>query len=453
MSVFFNPGALSPERAAVVQKVIEAALRAVDPVEAVSSNLDLKDDALRVGATTYPLTDAYRVLLLGAGKAAPAMARGLVNVLGDRVKKGVLICKHLPPQEDDLLSHGIICLQGNHPVPGIDSFKSAAQLADMLSKCDSSTLVFCLISGGGSALMSLPYNGVSLEDLQILTRLLLASGAEIGEMNALRKHLDQLKGGRLAQLAAPARVISLILSDVVGSPLDVIASGPTTPDRSTFADALAVLKKYGLIDKTPESIIRVLNSGAKGAIPETLKPGDAHLSRVQNLVVGENRTAGLAALDMAKNQGFKTEWLSDSLTGEARQAGLKLAEILRWHRLNQPLHQPLCLVAGGETTVTLHGSGLGGRNQEVALAAVEALSGVGDAALVTLATDGEDGPTDAAGAVVTGESLKRAGSMGIDPNIALAQNDSYHFFESLDDLVKIGPTGTNVNDINLLFLF
>jgi len=449
----FKPAALTSERADVVKKVMDAALGAVDPAQAVALNMHLQNDLLYVADTPYTLSEYAQIIAVGVGKAAPAMARGLLNVLGERVKNGVLICKHLPPMQDSLFPKGIVCLPGDHPVPGQDSLKSALQLADLLALCDSRTLVFCLISGGGSALMTLPYQGVSLQDLQVLTRLLLACGAEIGEINTLRKHLDRIKGGGMAQLAFPARIISLILSDVVGSPLDVIASGPTTPDPSTFMDALAILKKYNLLSAAPESVMQILKSGAEGELPETLKVGDPCLNQVQNRVIGENRTAALAALQMAEKLGFETQWQTSSLTGEACQVGRQLAEVMRLRRADSSLQQPFCVMAGGETTVTLRGPGLGGRNQEVALAAVELLAGLKNIALVTLATDGEDGPTDAAGAVVTGESLARAQNLGLDPKIFLAQNDSYHFFESMGDLVKTGPTGTNVNDINLLFFY
>ena len=302
--------------------------------------------------------------------------------------------------------------------------------------------------------MTLPYEGIALADLQELTRQLLACGAEIGEINILRSHIDRIKGGGLAQLCAPAQMVSLILSDVVGSPLAVIASGPTSADPSTFGDALAILEKYHLQGCTAPSILHLLRVGAAGKAPETLKDGDRRLRQVQNVIVGENQTAGAAALAAARQMGFHGELLPGAITGEASLAGRSLAERLRRAQSGRADGQPLLLVGGGETTVTLHGEGgLGGRNLEVALAAVEPLAGVADAALVTLATDGEDGPTPAAGAVVTGESLGRAHLLDMEPGAALAQHDSFPFFESLGDLVVTGPTGTNVNDLNLLFVF
>ena len=449
----FAPRALSSEHTMLVSHVMYAALNAVDPTRAVEAVLKLEDNILWVGDRQYRLDNYAHILLVGVGKAAPAMGRGVVNRLGSRIEKGLLICKHLPAPDDAPFPPQIHCLQGNHPVPAQDSLNSAGQLAQLLAHSDPATLVISLISGGGSALMTLPQAGVSLEDLQQLTRQLLACGAEIGEINTLRKHLDQVKGGGLVQLSAPAQIVSLILSDVVGSPLEVIASGPTSPDPSTYAGALAVLKKYALEDQVPPVVRQFLISGENGLVPETLKPGDPRLEKVYNLVVGDNRTAAAAALSAAQNLGVHGRILTDSLTGEASQAGHFLAETLQKARLEGPPNQAQCLIAGGETTVTLQGSGLGGRNQEVALASGAALAGLPNIALVTLATDGEDGPTNAAGAVVTGESLGRAQRLHLDPFTALAQNDSYPFFESLGDLVKIGPTGTNVNDLNFLWVF
>jgi hydroxypyruvate reductase len=293
-----------------------------------------------------------------------------------------------------------------------------------------------------------------LGDLQALTARLLACGATIQEINALRKHLEDVKGGQLARLASPARVAALILSDVVGSPLEVIASGPTTPDPSTYQDSLAILERYGLRGEAPAAILERLERGRDGALPETPKPGDPLFDRVQNAIIGSNLQAAEAALDEAQSLGFHTLLLTTYLQGEARHAGGFMGGILQQIAASgQPVARPALVVAGGETTVTLHGAGLGGRNQELALGAAAALDGLEDVALITLATDGGDGPTDAAGAVVSGETLRRARALGLDPASALARNDSYPFFQSLGDLVMTGPTQTNVNDLVFLFAF
>ncbi|RPI22412.1 MAG: DUF4147 domain-containing protein, partial [Chloroflexota bacterium] len=324
----------------------------------------------------------------------------------------------------------------------------------LLQDAGSHDLVLCLISGGGSALMTAPESGIELEDLRSLTSTLLACGANINEINALRKHLDILKGGGLARLATPARVATLILSDVVGDPLDVIASGPTVADKATFKEAYGVLEQYGLEDRTPPAIISRLKKGLRGEIAETPKEGDRIFSCVQNLIVGSNLQAAQAALSAAETEGFHTLLLTTYLQGEARQAGRVLAALARQIGPNGPsITRPACLISGGETTVTVTGNGLGGRNQEVALGAVKDLDGLRNIALVSLATDGGDGPTDAAGAVVTGETMHRARALGLKPKEYLARNDSYHFFDALGDLLRPGPTQTNVNDLTFVFAF
>ena len=301
---------------------------------------------------------------------------------------------------------------------------------------------------------TLPVEGVSLDDMQTLTRLLLKSGAEIGEINSLRKHLDRVKGGGLARWLFPAQVVTLIVSDVIGSPLEVIASGPTVADPSTFEEAIQILHKYNLIQATPASILAHLRKGLADPGLESVKPGDPALERVQNLVIASNYQAAQAAAEEARRRGFNTLILTTYLHGEAAQAGMLLASILKQMALTgEPLARPACLIAGGETTVTVHGTGLGGRNLEAALGSVYDLAGIADCALVTLGTDGEDGPTDAAGALVTGESLGKGRSLQVTPLVFLANNDSYHFFERAGGLIKTGPTGTNVNDLAFLFAF
>ncbi|MCL4823053.1 MAG: DUF4147 domain-containing protein, partial [Anaerolineales bacterium] len=284
--------------------------------------------------------------------------------------------------------------------------------------------------------------GVSLPDLRALTSDLLACGARVDEVNILRRQLDSLKGGGLARLASPARVVSLILSDVVGNPLEAVASGPTAPDPSTREDARRVLEKYGLAEKVPAPILEALETN-----PETPKPGDALFERVQNVVVGSNARAAESACSQARSEGFHPVWLGDDWQGEARDVGRELSRILK--SASEP--RPFCLVAGGETTVAVRGRGRGGRNQELALAAVRELAGRPDLLLVTLATDGEDGVTDAAGAVVSGGTLARGLGLGLVPESFLAENDSYSYFNALDDLLRPGPTGTNVNDLMFCF--
>jgi hydroxypyruvate reductase len=450
---------LSDRQQQTIRRVLSAALDAVDPRLAVQQALALQRALPRQGETLQAagqgldLAGFRRIRVVGAGKAALAMAWGALDVLGERVTDGLLIPKHAGEGEEALPPR-IAVLRGGHPVPSAESVSSTRALERLLSDSAASDLVLCLISGGGSALMTLPAEGTDLAEMQELTRLLLGSGADIGEMNTLRKHLDRVKGGGLARMASPAQLVTLVLSDVIGSPLDVIASGPTVADPSTYADARQILAKYRLEERVSRGIRSLLERGARGELPETVKPGDPLLDRVSTLVVGSNPLAAAAGLAQAEAEGLRPLLLTTFLQGEAAQVGVVLAGLLKQvAATGQPLPRPCCIAAGGETTVTLRGKGLGGRNQELALGAAFLLSGLPDVALVTLGTDGEDGPTDAAGAVVTGDTLRRAREMGLDPLAFLQENDSYPFFQALGDLVLTGPTGTNVNDLVFLFAF
>jgi hydroxypyruvate reductase len=345
-------------------------------------------------------------------------------------------------------------LEAGHPLPDQRGVDGARRMADLLAQTTEHDLVIALISGGGSALLTLPAPGVTIADMQALTRALLACGASINEINTLRKHLDQLKGGGLARMVHPAALATLVLSDVVGNPLDVIASGPTVPDPTTFADAYAILERYAIVDQIPESILARLRRGVAGEVDETLKPGDPRFDHIQNLVVGSGAQATGAALEAARAAGFNTLLLTTFIQGEAREVGRALAAVAReLAATGQPIPRPACVVVGGETTVTLRGGGKGGRNQELALAAAADLAGLADVALVALATDGGDGPTNAAGAVATGATIERARALGLDPAASLAHNDSYSFFAALGDLLQPGPTQTNVNDLVFIFAF
>jgi hydroxypyruvate reductase len=431
--------AVHPYRGALL-RILNCAIQAVAPEHVVKACVQRQGDVLRVGDREYHLSHHTRLRILGVGKAACAMSLPLVDLLADRSPQGLLIPKH-PPTEP---VPGLVCQVGGHPIPGENSLRAGEQVLQLVQGLTEDDLLICLISGGGSALMSASYPGVSLADLQGLTAVLLSCGAPIAEINTLRRHLDQLKGGGLARLAAPARVVSLILSDVVGNPLEAIASGPTAPDPTTRLDALSILDRYALRPIVPLQVLKTLETA-----PETLKPGDALFERVQNLIVGSNQIAAQAALQQADVQGFNSLFLGDTWQGEAREVSIELCHLLKTIRLTPPF----CLVAGGETTVTLHGHGRGGRNQELALAAVPALAGIPNVLLVVLATDGEDGPTDAAGAVVSGETYQRGLDLGLSPDDTLSNNDAYTYFDRLGDLLKPGPSGTNVNDLFLLFRF
>jgi hydroxypyruvate reductase len=411
-------------------RILAAALEAVDPFQAVQRNL--------------PSIDG-RAFGLGIGKAAVPM----MDALAERVSLsgGLAVTKFALGQHRS--SYTLI--EGGHPVPDVRSLEAGQRVLEFVSPLEKEDTLVCLISGGGSALVTAPY--VPLEDLQALTLLLLSSGAPIDKINVLRRQLDRIKGGGLAR-ATRAKVVSLILSDVIGNPLEAIASGPTAPDPTTREDALKVVETY--LPLTTETrrhrdSLGSVTQWLRGSRDlETANGDQLAFRRVQNIIVGDNRLAARAALEQAEQEGFRAEILTNELEGEARHAGYELAHRLRAASSNRT--RPFCLIAGGETTVTIHGAGKGGRNQELVLGAVEELSGLRDAMLIALATDGDDGPTDAGGAVATGESARRAEALGMDPADYLARNDAYPFFDRLGDLLKTGPTGTNVNDLIFLCL-
>jgi len=435
---------LSPHGPAIA-RILAAGLNAVHPGEAVGRFVQRENDRLRIANKLYPLDKDQQTFIIAFGKASLPMAESLADILGDRLTGGVVI----PKLAAGWTSGRLAVMEGGHPVPDERSLTAGRKVIELLSGLRADDIVFCLISGGGSALMAAPVEGVTLSDTRALTSALLACGASVDEINILRRHLDRLKGGSLARLAFPARVVSLILSDVVGNPLEAIASGPTAPDPSTCADALAVLDKYQLPGKIPASVLSALKAGC-----ETLKPGDAIFGNVDNILVGSNLLAAQAALKQAEAEGFHPYLLRADLQGEARQVAVELCRTLRWAwQTGDPAPRPACIVAGGETTVTLRGDGRGGRNTELALASVTELANFPEVMLVSLATDGEDGPTDAAGAVVTGETFARVYGLGLDPVEYLHRNDSYTFFAALDDLLIPGPTSTNVNDLIFLFTF
>ena len=429
-------------------QIMRRALAAVDPAQAVRNTVQRDGDRLHVAGKTYDLARYRRVLVTGAGKASAPMARALEEILGDRVDDGLVIVKYGHRDE----TRRIRLREAGHPVPDEMGLQASRELAELVASAAEDDLLLCVISGGGSALLCLPAEGITLDDYQSLTQALLRSGATINQINTIRKHIERVKGGRLAQLAAPAEIAALILSDVVGNPLDFIASGPTVPDTTTYQDALAVLRQFDLEDKVPSSVSDRLRRGATGELPETPKPGDPLFETVTTKVIGSNDIAADAALEEARHLGFHAELLTTFVEGEAREIGKVAAALAKELVIRgQPEPAPACLILGGETTVTVRGEGRGGRNQEMALAAGLAMAGLERAMVVALATDGSDGPTDAAGGIADGQSLERAEKVGIDLRAALANNDSYVALQAMGDLLVTGPTNTNVND--LLFIF
>ncbi len=437
-----------------VARIMAAALNAVEPAAAVRRHMRRDDHSLIIGDRTYDLRAYDHVFVVGAGKAGAPMGRAVADLLGDRLTAGVVIVKadDVSPALTDA-DQRLVYLPARHPLPDARGLAATQRIAALLASAGKRDLVLALISGGGSALMALPAPGIGLDDMQALTQALLACGASIDEINCLRKHLDLIKGGGLARLAAPAGVATLILSDVVGSPLDVIASGPTVADSTTFADADAILERYALREHIPATIRSRLVAGLRGEIAETPEAGDPIFARVQNVVIGDNAQAAQAALAAAHAEGFNALLLTTYAQGEARVVGRFLAAVLREIANSEhPVARPACVIVGGETTVTVRGDGRGGRNQELALAAARDLAGLPGVALATLATDGGDGPTDAAGAVVTDATLRRGEELGLDLDHALANNDAYPYFAALGDLLKTGPTDTNVNDLAFGFV-
>lgn len=429
--------------------IFQAALDAVDPFRVVKRSLGVRGAAVVVGGHRFPVNRRGRVLAVAIGKAAAPMLAAAEEILGDRLDAGLCVTKRghaLPLARSPVIEAG-------HPVPDEAGLAASEEVERLLRGTARNDLVIVLLSGGGSALLPAPVPGITLAEKQAVTSLLLASGAEIGEINCVRKHLSRLKGGGLARVAAPARVATIVLSDVVGDALDVIASGPTVPDPTTFDGALNVLRRRGLEDRVPGTVLQQLFAGIRGEIPDTPKPRDPLFRRCWVHMGGTNRLALDSAARRARVLGYRPLLLTTTLTGEAREIGGMLASLAREVRSSgRPVGSPCCLLSGGEPTVTLRGKGVGGRNQELALAAAFGLENLRDVVLLAAGTDGTDGPTDAAGAICDGSTLARARAVGMEPARHLANNDAYPLFAALDDLLMTGPTRTNVMDVHALLV-
>lgn len=429
--------------------VFQAGLEAVEPRAAVLRHVSVHAGELRVADARYDLNGFDGVYVVGMGKASAVMAAALEELLGDRVRGGVVSTKH---------GHGVPTRrvqvrEASHPVPDEDGVRAADEVAALLAATGPRDLVFCVISGGGSALLPAPADGLTLEDKQETTRQLLACGAAIHEINAIRKHLSRLKGGRLARFARPSTLLSLILSDVVGDSLDAIASGPTVGDPTTYRDCLRIVERYGLEGTVPTPVLRLLQAGGRGEIPETPKPGDPAFERTQTVIVGSNGLALGAAADKARALGYHTLVLSSVMEGETRDVARVHAAIAKEILASgNPVPRPACVLSGGETTVTIRGGGRGGRNQEFALAAALDIDGLDGVLVFSGATDGTDGPTDAAGAWADGATVRRGREAGCDAAAMLQENDSYAFFQAVGDLLVTGPTRTNVMDLRMVMV-
>ncbi|MBS7623003.1 glycerate kinase [Candidatus Bathyarchaeota archaeon] len=449
--VLLNNARTSRSRRAreAVLGALEAALESSDPYRLILDHVRRSGSRLVVDSESLDLDDFKCVYVIGGGKAGGAMAEALETLLGDRITGGLV--NVLENTGSRYRTTRVVLNEAGHPIPTEDGLEGARRMLEIAERASGEDLIICLISGGGSAMMTVPREGVDIEDKQSVTRLLLHAGADIGELNTVRKHLSTFKGGWLAKKAEPATVLSLILSDVIGSPLDTIASGPTAPDNTTYRDAVQVLHKFGLWDQVSSSVRETLEMGLRGHLPETPKPGETAFLKVKNIVIGDNRRACLAAKKNLVEQGFNAQFLTSYLKGEARQAGLLLASIAcEIISSGNPVSKPAAVIVGGETTVTVTGRGIGGRNQEVALSAATAISRTDGVSFASIGTDGIDGPTDAAGAIVDGMTVARAQEINLDCWRFLKENDSYSFFSELKDLVITGATGSNVNDVAVL---
>jgi len=438
----------------MAKAVFLKAVSAVDPYQRLKEIARIDRNRLIIGAEevsekVFDLNNFGKIFLVGTGKASSSMAQAIEEIFGGRITKGLITTKYghaLPLRFTEIIEAG-------HPLPDPKGLEGARKIKDLLTNTGPKDLVLFLISGGGSALLPLPADGITLEEKQELTQLLLDCGADIKEINTIRKHISQMKGGWLARWAFPSTVITFILSDVVGDPLDVIASGPTVPDTSTFQEAWEILKRYGLINEIATSIQNHLQAGKEGKIKETPKAGEGVFEKVHNMVIGSNIVALRAAEKEFSSVGFNTITLSSSIVGETREAARFHGAIVREVvSTGKPISRPACILSGGETIVTIRGNGLGGRNQEFALSGAFEIRGLEKVVLLSGGTDGTDGPTDAAGAMADHTTITRARQMGLDPMKYLENNDSYHFFEKLGDLLITGPTRTNVMDVRILLV-
>ncbi len=433
----------------IALKIYKAGINAVTPENCMNRYIQVSSNQLVIGEQSYDLNRTGRIILLGMGKASADMAKHMETLIGDRISDGLIITKY---------GHGVPLekcriMEADHPVPDENGVRAAKELMKLAGTAKPEDLIICLISGGGSSLCPAPAEGITLSDKQEISRLLLSCGATIHEINGVRKHLSKIKGGQLCRLTNNARMVSIIISDVIGDDLDTIASGITAPDRSTFRDAIDILSSYTLLEKIPPNILSYLTGGVQGENPETVKPDDPIFENVHNQIVGSICDALAASKKTALSKGFNPVILTSKLSGEACQVAKVLSSIaMEVQKSNQPVSTPACLLSGGETTVTLNGNGTGGRNMELALAAGIEIAGCTGIAMLSAGTDGSDGPTDAAGAFVDGSTVSRAEISGLSPGAYLLKNDSYTFFDKAGGLIKTGPTKTNVMDLQIILV-
>lgn len=450
---YFDPQIIDFPLLNKINEIFTASLAAIDPVNLTKNIITIRNNELIISKIKFRLADFEKIHILGIGKASQSMAVGAKMALSESNLSGLVITKNLNKNTSKALLPQIESIVGSHPIPDQKSVQAAQRMIEYSKNIGKNDLVICLISGGGSSLMTYLADGIVLKNIQDLTSKLLNKDANINEINTIRKHLDKMKGGGLLSLLYPAQVISLILSDVIGDDISMIASGPTVADKTTYHDAFEVLEKYDLMCEVDETILSHLRKGEIGQIPETLKDNDPKFRKINNLIIGNNATAIHAAKQYAESIGFNCQTIIEPLVGNSELVAQKLLMLVKENVFQKPeIKKPYCLITGGESTVIIKGNGKGGRNQDVALRCAINISGMDNVCMATLATDGEDGPTDAAGAIVTGKTIKLAKQKGLDPRAYLDDNDSYYFFEKVGGLIKTEPTGTNVNDLNFIFV-
>lgn len=431
------------------ETIYQAALNAVNAENCVARHLHRAGNRLSLGETEFDLAGVENIYIIGAGKATAHMAAAVESVLDDRITSGIITVKY----GHTACLKTISTIEAGHPVPDENGIRGANLIMETAKKAGEKDLVICLLSGGGSALIPLPAPGLTLAEKQETIRHLLACGADIEEVNAIRKHISSIKGGQLAKAAAPAAVVTLIVSDVVGDKLDVIASGPTVEDISTFARCLEIIKKYDLAGRLPGMVVKRISQGANRQIAETPKPGELNRDKLFNLVVAGNFAALSAAAEHAGYLGYNTLILSSMIEGDTTEAARFHAAVAKQvSDTGHPVAPPACIISGGETTVRIQGDGHGGRNQEFCLAMATEIQNYGSIVTLCAGTDGTDGPTDAAGAIADSETVSRAEALGLDSRTFLMKNDSYHFFNHTGELLVTGPTGTNVMDVRIILI-
>ncbi|MGD9900695.1 MAG: glycerate kinase [Calditrichaceae bacterium] len=430
----------------VARKIIDSSLKAVDPFELVKVQMSLDGEKLIIqGKHSFDLSRFAKIYLIGTGKGTAPMASAVEGLLGDRITAGAIVVKYGHAQH----LKKIKVFEAAHPVPDQNGLMATKHILDIAKKAGPEDLVIVLLTGGGSALLECLPDEITLTDLMDLNRILLSCGASINEINTIRKHISLVKGGRLAYATAPAQTITLILSDVIGDPIESIASGPTAPDPTTYLQALEIIQKYHIQDRVGKSIVKYLSDGESGKIADTPDVMDPVFEKVRNIIIGNNRLAVEKARETASANGYKPVVLTDRMEGEVKEIARLIGGMIKSGiKSGIPADSPACLILGGEPTVTINGMGLGGRNQEMALAVLQEMKDINEPFyFCSIGTDGSDGPTEAAGAWIDQDTFSRAVRKNLDPGAYLQNNDSYHFFKKLNQLVVTGPTRTNVMDL------